>query len=204
MEKHEEEEEAWQVLNMEQFEKIIGFVVVVVTQMSESSEKQRNICLEEVDTSSTLGRRQGVIQDQLTRQRHDIGPHAVGSCAAGSRTFWSTIVVRRVGRCQEGSCDMVKMRALLVQQGCAVALEGKDKFPKDTKEEVKKEIMAKAHFAILLSVTDEVLREVVDQTASSELWDKLVDDVLIIVIVIICILIPKSNQVAIWLMNSDD
>nr|GEZ28578.1 hypothetical protein [Tanacetum cinerariifolium] len=30
---------------MEQFEKIIGFVVVVVTQMSGSSEKQRNICL---------------------------------------------------------------------------------------------------------------------------------------------------------------
>nr|GEW60947.1 retrovirus-related Pol polyprotein from transposon TNT 1-94 [Tanacetum cinerariifolium] len=68
---------------------------------------------------------------------------------------------------------MVKMRALLVQQGCAVSLEGEDKFPKDTKEEVKKEIMAKAHSAILLSITDEVLREVVDQTTASELWDKL-------------------------------
>nr|GEW60948.1 retrovirus-related Pol polyprotein from transposon TNT 1-94 [Tanacetum cinerariifolium] len=65
------------------------------------------------------------------------------------------------------------MRALLVQQGCAVALEREDKFPKDTKEEVKKEIMAKAHFEILLSVTHEVLREVVDQTTASELWDKL-------------------------------
>ncbi|GJR57072.1 retrovirus-related pol polyprotein from transposon TNT 1-94 [Tanacetum coccineum] len=53
----------------------------------------------------------------------------------------------------------VKMRALLVQQGCAVALEGEDKFPNDTKEEVKKEIMAKAHSLILLLVTDEVLRE---------------------------------------------
>nr|GEV42210.1 retrovirus-related Pol polyprotein from transposon TNT 1-94 [Tanacetum cinerariifolium] len=31
----------------------------------------------------------------------------------------------------------VKMRALLVQQGCAAALEGEDKFLKDTKEEVK-------------------------------------------------------------------
>nr|GEV29833.1 retrovirus-related Pol polyprotein from transposon TNT 1-94 [Tanacetum cinerariifolium] len=51
------------------------------------------------------------------------------------------------------------MRALLVQQGCAVALEGEDKFTKDTIEEVKKEIMAKAHSAILLSVTDEVLQE---------------------------------------------
>nr|GEX70564.1 retrovirus-related Pol polyprotein from transposon TNT 1-94 [Tanacetum cinerariifolium] len=65
------------------------------------------------------------------------------------------------------------MRALLVQQGYAVALEGEDKFLKDTKEEIKKEIMAKAHSAILLSVTDEVLREVVDQTTVSELWDKL-------------------------------
>nr|GEW79161.1 retrovirus-related Pol polyprotein from transposon TNT 1-94 [Tanacetum cinerariifolium] len=67
----------------------------------------------------------------------------------------------------------VKMRALLVQQGCAVAMEGEDKFPKDAKEEVKNEIMAKAHSTILLSVTDEVLREVVDQTTTSELWDKL-------------------------------
>nr|GEZ47651.1 retrovirus-related Pol polyprotein from transposon TNT 1-94 [Tanacetum cinerariifolium] len=67
----------------------------------------------------------------------------------------------------------VKMTALLVQQGCAVALEGEDKFSKDRKEEVKKEIMAKAHSVILLSVTDEVLREVVDQTKASELWDKL-------------------------------
>nr|GFA14863.1 retrovirus-related Pol polyprotein from transposon TNT 1-94 [Tanacetum cinerariifolium] len=68
------------------------------------------------------------------------------------------------------------MRALLVQQGCAVALEGEDKFPKDMKEEVKKEIMAKAHSAILLSVTDEVLQEVVDQTTAFELWDKLCEE----------------------------
>ncbi|GKE18328.1 hypothetical protein Tco_1425905 [Tanacetum coccineum] len=67
----------------------------------------------------------------------------------------------------------VKMRALLVQQGCAVALEGEDKFPKDMKEEVKKEILEKAHSAILLSVTDEVLREVVDQTTASGLWKKM-------------------------------
>nr|GEV97066.1 retrovirus-related Pol polyprotein from transposon TNT 1-94 [Tanacetum cinerariifolium] len=45
---------------------------------------------------------------------------------------------------------------------CNISLqpfEGDDKFPKDTTEEVKKKIMAKAHFVILLSVTDEVLRE---------------------------------------------
>ncbi|GKD42095.1 retrovirus-related pol polyprotein from transposon TNT 1-94 [Tanacetum coccineum] len=67
----------------------------------------------------------------------------------------------------------VKMRALLVQQGCAVALEREDKFPKDTKEEVKKEILEKANSAILLSVTDEVLWEVVDQTTASGLWKKM-------------------------------
>nr|GEW85214.1 hypothetical protein [Tanacetum cinerariifolium] len=51
--------------------------------------------------------------------------------------------------------------------------KGEDKFPKDKKEELKKEIMAKFHSAILLSVTDEVLREVVDQMTASWLWDKL-------------------------------
>ncbi|GJR40728.1 retrovirus-related pol polyprotein from transposon TNT 1-94 [Tanacetum coccineum] len=65
------------------------------------------------------------------------------------------------------------MRALLVQQGCVVALEGEDKFPKDTKEEVKKEILEKAHSVILLSITDEVLREVVDQTTAFGLWKKM-------------------------------
>nr|GEW86692.1 retrotransposon protein, putative, Ty1-copia subclass [Tanacetum cinerariifolium] len=67
----------------------------------------------------------------------------------------------------------VKMRALLFQQWYAFALEGEDKFPKDTTKEVEKKIMAKAHFTILLSVTDEVLREVENQTTGSELWDKL-------------------------------
>nr|GEV40152.1 retrovirus-related Pol polyprotein from transposon TNT 1-94 [Tanacetum cinerariifolium] len=57
------------------------------------------------------------------------------------------------------------MRALLVHQGCAVTLEGEDKFPKDTKEEVKKD-MVKAHSAILLLVTDEVLREAVSQATA--------------------------------------
>ena len=67
----------------------------------------------------------------------------------------------------------VKMRALLVQQGCAAALEGEDKLPKDMKEEVKRDVLAKAHSAILLCLTDEVLREVVDQTTAAGLWEKL-------------------------------
>ena len=67
----------------------------------------------------------------------------------------------------------VKMKALLVQQGCAAALEGEAKLPKDMTDAVKKDILTKAHSAILLSVTDEVLREIVDQTTTMGLWDKL-------------------------------
>nr|GEV36562.1 kinesin-like protein KIN-8A isoform X2 [Tanacetum cinerariifolium] len=51
-----------------------------------------------------------------------------------------------------------------------------NKFPKDMKEEVKKDIMAKAHSAILLLVTNEVLWDVVDQTKASALWDKLCEN----------------------------
>nr|GEW27349.1 integrase, catalytic core [Tanacetum cinerariifolium] len=82
-------------------------------------------------------------------------------------------VVLRKCRSNDFTLWKVKMRALLVQQGCAVVLEGEDKFPKDTKEEVRKEILEKAHSTILLLVTDEMLREVVDQTTASALWDKL-------------------------------
>ncbi|KAI3779090.1 hypothetical protein L2E82_08575 [Cichorium intybus] len=67
----------------------------------------------------------------------------------------------------------VKMKALLVQQGCAVAVEGE--YAKDTTDAVKKEIEGKAHSAILLSLTDEVLREVVDQPTAAGIWKKLCD-----------------------------
>ncbi|XP_051134994.1 uncharacterized protein LOC127254130 [Andrographis paniculata] len=60
-----------------------------------------------------------------------------------------------------------------MEHRCAAALEGEDKFPKDTKEEMKKEILARAHSVILLSVIDEVLQEFVDQMTASGLWDKL-------------------------------
>ena len=69
----------------------------------------------------------------------------------------------------------VKMRDLLVQRGCVAALEGVEKRPKDMSDDKKVNIMTKAHSAIVLSLTDEVLREVVDQTTASRFWDKLCD-----------------------------
>ena len=65
------------------------------------------------------------------------------------------------------------MKALLVQQGCVAALEGKEKLPEGLQEAEKAEILAKAHSVILLSLTDEVLREVVDETTAAGLWNKL-------------------------------
>ncbi len=67
----------------------------------------------------------------------------------------------------------VKMRAILVQQGCAVAIDGEGRLPENLKAEERAEILAKAHSAILLSLTDEVLREVVDETSAASLWRKL-------------------------------
>ena len=77
----------------------------------------------------------------------------------------------------DGSNDFtlwkVKMKALLVQQGCAAALEGEGKLPEGLKAPEKTEILARAHSAILLSLTDEVLREVIDETTAAGLWKKL-------------------------------
>ena len=47
--------------------------------------------------------------------------------------------------------------------------------PKDMAADKKVDILTNAHSVILLSLTDEVLREVVDLTAASGLWDKLCD-----------------------------
>ena len=61
----------------------------------------------------------------------------------------------------DGSNDFtlwkVKMKAFLVQQGCATVLEGEGKLPEGLKATEKTEILARAHSAILLSLTDEVL-----------------------------------------------
>ena len=51
----------------------------------------------------------------------------------------------------------IKMRALLVKQGCFRALEREDKLLDTLSADEKNEILAKAHGAMLLSFTDEVL-----------------------------------------------
>lgn len=58
----------------------------------------------------------------------------------------------------------VKTRELLVQKGGAEKWEGEAKLPKDITTEKKVDILEKAHNTILLSLTKEVLREIVDQT----------------------------------------
>lgn len=55
------------------------------------------------------------------------------------------------------------MRDPPVQQSCAAAFEREVKLPKNIVEMLKRDIMAKEHNTILLSMTDEVLREVMDQ-----------------------------------------
>lgn len=67
---------------------------------------------------------------------------------------------------------MVKIRAFLVQRGCVTALEGEIKLPKVMAKSLKKDILAKAHIAIILSLVNEVLWEVVDQTIDVGLWEK--------------------------------
>ena len=53
------------------------------------------------------------------------------------------------------------MRVILVQQVCDVMLEGEEKLLASLKAEEKAKILARVHSAILLSLTDEVLREVI-------------------------------------------
>jgi len=67
----------------------------------------------------------------------------------------------------------VKMKAVLVHQGCAAALDGEDRLPETLTEDEKKEMLEKAHSIILLSLTDEVLREVVDEETAADIWKKL-------------------------------
>ena len=61
----------------------------------------------------------------------------------------------------------LKMRALLVQQKCAAAIEGDERLEAMGLSEAEKdEVVARAHSAILLSLADEVLREVADETTA--------------------------------------
>lgn len=65
------------------------------------------------------------------------------------------------------------MHALLIQQGLLKALKGKEGLPQTMTDDEKEEILAKAHSAIQLSLSDEVLREVAYKTSPASLWLKL-------------------------------
>lgn len=67
----------------------------------------------------------------------------------------------------------LKMRALLVQQGLELALEGEQKLPSTLTDKEKREILDKAHSALILSLGDKVLREVSKEKSASAIWIKL-------------------------------
>ena len=67
----------------------------------------------------------------------------------------------------------VKMHSLLVQQGLWKALKGKNASPATLSNEEKEDLLEWAHSAILLSLGDEVLREIVDEETAVGLWLKL-------------------------------
>ena len=65
--------------------------------------------------------------------------------------------------------SLVKMRALLVQQGLLKVLSGKDKLLESMSNDEKEELEMKAHSAIQLYLADEVLREVADEDTAASL-----------------------------------
>lgn len=66
----------------------------------------------------------------------------------------------------------VKMRALLVHQGINEALRGEANLPA-TLTDKEKDILEKAHSAIILSLGDRVLREVTKEATAAGVWAKL-------------------------------
>ncbi|KAD3641560.1 hypothetical protein E3N88_30784 [Mikania micrantha] len=67
----------------------------------------------------------------------------------------------------------LKMRALLVHQGLVDALKGEVGLPVGLSDSEKKQLMEKAHSAIILSLGDRVLREVSKETTAASVWTKL-------------------------------
>ena len=67
----------------------------------------------------------------------------------------------------------LKMKALLVQQGCLEALKGESAMTEALTIAEKTTIIEKAHGAIWLSHGDMVLRQVSKETTEAGLWVKL-------------------------------
>ena len=67
----------------------------------------------------------------------------------------------------------LKMKVLLVQQGCLEALKGVAAMDVALKDREKLTTVEKAHNANLLSLGDNVLQRVLKETTTSGLWEKL-------------------------------
>ncbi|KAK3445025.1 hypothetical protein EUGRSUZ_A00533 [Eucalyptus grandis] len=67
----------------------------------------------------------------------------------------------------------IKMRALLITQGLAKALDDEDELHIIMKASERVELMEKAKSIILLNLNDEVLIEVVEEKDPTALWVKL-------------------------------
>lgn len=67
----------------------------------------------------------------------------------------------------------LKIRDLLVQQGLEEVLKGDFKLKKSMSEKDKKEMLEKAHSAIILSLGDKVIRQVSKEKTTTRVWSKL-------------------------------
>ncbi|KAD7478133.1 hypothetical protein E3N88_01269 [Mikania micrantha] len=67
----------------------------------------------------------------------------------------------------------LKMKALLVHQGVVDALAGEARLPATMSDKEKKDVLEKAHSAIILSLGDRVLREVSKETSAAGIWTRL-------------------------------
>ena len=69
--------------------------------------------------------------------------------------------------------QQVKIKAILIQNGVHKALEGEEKKPIGVSEAKWEKMDTKALSAIQLCLSNEVLREVVKETTSKGIWEKL-------------------------------
>lgn len=67
----------------------------------------------------------------------------------------------------------MKMETLLIQKGLLKNLKGKEVLWAKLSNEAKEDLLDWAHSAILFSLLDEVLQEVLDESSAAELWLKL-------------------------------
>lgn len=67
----------------------------------------------------------------------------------------------------------VKMKAVLTQQKCALAVKGEDALPATMSQAEKTEMVEKAMSAIVLCLSDKVLRNVAKEKTAASMWAKL-------------------------------